>query len=90
MLIATSTLLSIFLSLGTGRYFNIFILHMILCNEQEDDIIHTVGQNAMVLQSYFFAVSTGTQEDTILSREPTPPWEHIQTKIRKFSLLTFV
>lgn len=26
---------------------------MILCNEQEDDIIHTVGKNAMVLQSYF-------------------------------------
>lgn len=39
----------------------------ILCNnEQEDDIIHTVGQNATGLQSYFFAVSTGTQEDTIL------------------------
>lgn len=45
-LLATTTLLSI-----AGRYFNI-ILHMI-CNEQEDEIIHTVGQNSSGCNSTF-------------------------------------
>lgn len=90
LLIATTTLLSIFLSFGPGRYFNIFILHMILCNnEQEDDIIF-IPQDKMPwgCNPTFFAVSTGTQEDTILKRAHASLGQ--SDKNSKFSLLTFV
>ena len=57
---------------------------------------YVIMSKKMTLYSYrrtkilLFLLSLLEHKRTRSSREPTPPWEHSQTKIRKFSLLTFV